>query len=391
MVAHWDCLAKSQRDEILKAVKVKSAVARLTLEDQETTSFLCKSCSKGSTCLGCDKMVLQRQAKDKITTDDPTPAKSTGDHSQDQINTQFSRLIAPLDGDVADLDPLKQTIDQVQEKYGELLFRCITCKRSAHYSCLPTIEQTRGCLDQVATFYQTKNHWQCHHCIIYKYRPEKIIAWRSTAQVPEKDNTLAMNSKTNLPREYLVKWVARGYRRTQWVPHIWLSSKHGSLLRNFLTHGSKIHLLDLPTTGDSTPLKLGSTTKVSVYDRVNDTNVRQSEYFVQAISDAECRINPLWKTVDRVLDVLFIHPRYKLSVPMLDSDENKHSTKLDSDVVKEIRHAFDKGEQPSNELTVTIEEWEDYVRRKINMTDIDRVIWAFIKWDDLSYGEGDVI
>jgi hypothetical protein len=49
---------------------------------------------------------------------------------------------------------------------------------------------------------------------------------------------------------------------------------------------------------------------------------------------------------------------------------------------------FDEGEQPPEDLTETLEEYEERTAESMQMEAIDRVIWAFVKWDDLGYEEG---
>jgi hypothetical protein len=66
------------------------------------------------------------------------------------------------------------------------------------------------------------------------------------------------NYKDPLPREYLVKWTARGFRhvsyqafplywltlqKVTWVPHAWLVARAHQKLRNFLDKGPTLDLL----------------------------------------------------------------------------------------------------------------------------------------------------
>ena len=59
-----------------------------------------------------------------------------------------------------------------------------------------------------------------------------------------------------------------------------------------------------------------------------------------------------------------------------------------SDAQKEWDEAFELGEVPSAQNTRTVDQWEDDKEDELSVDDIDRVVWAFIKWDDLGYDEG---
>jgi len=112
---------------------------------------------------------------------------------------------------------------------------------------------------------------------------------------------------------------------------------------------------------------------------------------------------PAWKTIDRVLDVLFWFPgkreiakkgkaskkkgNRKSRARSRDALSNSDGSDDDPQVQAEYAAAFDDGEQPSEDLTETIEEFEEREGRGIVASDIDRVIWIFAKWCDLGYDE----
>jgi chromodomain-helicase-DNA-binding protein 4 len=124
-----------------------------------------------------------------------------------------------------------------------------------------------------------------------------------------------------------------------------------------------------------------------------------------AIPDAELRVPVAWKTVDRVLDVLLWHPQKRKGPKNMqkrvkaqgkgkgkakrrvDSDEDSEDSdiSLDEDIEKEHIATFRDGEQPSDDLTETLDEWEARTGNRFGMNEIDRVVWAFLKWDDLGY------
>jgi chromodomain-helicase-DNA-binding protein 4 len=104
----------------------------------------------------------------------------------------------------------------------QLLFRCFTCKRLAHYAHLPNPFSEDASPVELAQYYQ-ENEWDCGDCLSFVFAVDKILAWRpypsNAIEAPRPDDE-PPNIKSQLPREYLVKWVGRSYRRVQWVPHL---------------------------------------------------------------------------------------------------------------------------------------------------------------------------
>lgn len=74
----------------------------------------------------------------------------------------------------------------------------------------------------------------------------QIIAWRplpADAVEPEYDPRELPNYRDRLPREYLIKWTARGFRHTTWVPHGWLVGVSPGKLRYFIEKGPQLDLV----------------------------------------------------------------------------------------------------------------------------------------------------
>ncbi len=281
----------------------------------------------------------------------------------------------------------------------ELLFRCRLCKRLAHYRHLPyeAIDNV-GEVDAeaIAEYYQYSQDWSCFDCQSFVYRAEKILAWRpyppDTIQ-PELPLGESIGPKMHLPREYLVKWQGRSYRRVQWVPHGWLASIHAGLLRNFLTHGPRVDLLDHAVREDQVANAVSEGGIGGSSKELDDSRPvpRSENVMLSAISDAELRIPPAWKTVDRVLDVLVWFPNKQRSKT---SKKKAIMTPVDADHLPDLEsqnewnEIFQSGEEPSTRNTKTLDEWEAEKEDDVSVEDIDRVVWAFIKWDDLGYDEG---
>ena len=415
LAAHWRCLAGTQRDEILKAVQVRDLAAlnvargkddvdtthmavdgskslgsvtrlppkRPGLESHQTTEFICSMCSKGGVCMGCMNVVLEplgpQQSEEEIPRLDSVTVTGGG-------------------------PALPNGTDALAIPSKELLFRCKLCRRLAHYTHLPSDRIKKDSAQEIdieatAEYYQRDQDWLCADCVSFVYRVEKILAWRpypANAPQPELPNGESISPKMHLPREYLIKWQDRSYRRVQWVPHGWLASVHSGLLRNFLLHGPKVELLEHAVREDQIA-NAASEGGIGGPNKESDEPRPKAGHFSEDVAllpslDAERRVPPAWKTVDRVLDVLMWSPSEHRS-----KANKKRATRKEkmacadpaatSDAQKEWDEAFELGEVPSAENTRTVDQWEDE-EDELSVDDIDRVVWAFIKWDDLGYDEG---
>ncbi|KAI0249494.1 SNF2 family N-terminal domain-containing protein [Lactifluus subvellereus] len=429
LAAHWRCLAGTQRDEILKAVQARDLVAleaargkgavdtshttphgstsedrpiqvpprRPGLESHQTTEFICSMCSKGGICMGCKNVALEP---------DSLGTRKAEEYSSPSGSTTVIGPDAPVPGGGASSSEQNPGIwNQRQDTVSDLLFRCKLCKRLSHYPHLPSPDGVtndnaeEADVEAIARYYQTDQDWSCADCASFVYRPEKILAWRphpANAQQPELPPGESISPKMQLPREYLVKWQGRSYRRVKWVPHGWLASVHAGLLRNFLAHGSKVELLEYALREDQVANEIseggiGGASKESD-DSGPKPAVRSEGAALLAVPDAERRIPPAWKTVDRVLDVLMWSPHdQKSNKKRKTAKETMASVGVDatadSDAQREWNETFEFGEEPSARNTSTLEEWEARKEDDLSADDIDRVVWVFVKWDDLGYDE----
>ncbi|KAI0347824.1 hypothetical protein BDW22DRAFT_1349889 [Trametopsis cervina] len=412
--AHWGCLAKSQRDEITKAMherdraqwlaskpsdsdeeeqelhKSREPSKRSGLSITETTEFICGFCTRGGICYQCTEIVLKP--------DGVLPTSET-----DSSNT--APTPANTDGDVEMSDATSKTAVQEEDvpnkdtPLDELFFRCALCKRMAHYAHLPVPpddpDADWSSVD-LATYYQFTNGWQCADCHSFVYGVEHILAWRPTpGSVVEQKRRYGFPPyfKEPLPREYLVKWVSRSYRRVQWVPHMWLLATAQAKLKNFLEHGSSIPLLPEPVSENSVDGQQADEAPPTFEVELEEASEKSGPTFqVQtvagtpdAVADAEKRIQPAWKTVDRVLDVLFWRPEKRLN-----RHKKRGAARVESDseaemVDREREAAYDIGEQPNGDLLETVDEWCKRNKKRLSKDNIDLVVWGFFKWDDLGY------
>lgn len=246
--------------------------------------------------------------------------------------------------------------------------------------------------------------WNCDDCGSYKDKVEKILAWKpfpDNAPQPVYPPGQAPAPKTMLPRKYLIKWQDRSYRRVTWVPHGWLASTHSGLLRSFLVAGPRIELLKVPVTPDHEANDVAEGGVGAVTDGSRDSSARPEDEHrhrnpFDACPDAERRIPPAWKTVDRVLDVRFFRTsekakgrgKGKKSAKRVDSSDEEEP--LDEDAQLDWDRAFEWGDKPDDTYLETVEERVDRIGDDIQMKDIDKVAWAYIKWDDLGYEEGEL-
>ena len=338
--AHWKCLASTQRDEVLRAVRERdrqnweasrgtedsSMMApkkRSELSIEQTTEFICGSvqgtefisnlliyifyylgaCVRGGICMGCMDTALE-----------PDPSRFKMDETTNP-NQHLKNADDMVMKDATTREPVIHSLAR------ELLFRCFTCKRLAHYSHLPTPPSLDNpTIPEVAEHYQQSKSWLCADCSSYKYGLDKILAWRPYP-LDALEHGLATaavsNYKTPLPREYLVKWTGRSYRRVEWVPHMWLVSTNQAKLKNFIFGGPKVELLKKPAEPEPADMmEVDEVVLVNPLEQKSDSRASSllAGSVLGALPDAEQRIPPAWKTVDRVLDVLLWRPTPKKGI-----------------------------------------------------------------------------
>ncbi|KAI0361386.1 hypothetical protein OH77DRAFT_1417635 [Trametes cingulata] len=409
VAAHWGCLAKTQRDEILRAALERDKASwraagsvgpepqkRLGLDTYQTTEFICGSCMKGGICMGCKGVALKPdQFAQRAQSSTPQDPSSSAAPDATTADTNGSAP-PPISATIAN-----QNEDQ-EDGPRELLFRCFTCRRLAHYAHLPIpdhYDPDDTSPADMARYYQHETGWRCADCVSYVYQVEHILAWRpypENAVEPPRAPDEPPNWKAMLPREYLVKWVDRSYRRVQWVPHGWLLATAQTKLKNFLQGGTKVPLLAEPVSEQQ--LSTNGDGELATFDIVSD----DSETAAQGSKDeeqtsalfpnpeAERKIPPAWKTVDRVLDIRLWRPHKTVKAKgkkgIVRSDEDSEDLG-DTGMLKAREAAYDHGEEPESDMMVTVEEFESLTQEKLSEKHANRVAWAFFKWEDLGYDD----
>ncbi|GAA5979555.1 hypothetical protein JCM10908_002967 [Rhodotorula pacifica] len=201
-----------------------------------------------------------------------------------------------------------------------LMFRCSSCKRTAHFGCLEHDEPDWTFEDHCKSYHD----WSiCHDCYAFSIPLDVILAWAETDPLPppsaediepddeivekvthetrvdEKTKKVVVIPSAKDPQaaaKYLVKWQDVGYRHLDWVPHAFLAAKYPAKLANFLARGSTV-TFDAPKDDDPEDAEpdAGRTEDVGEAP-LPDPN-------------AEERVPRAWKTVDRILSVAYKHPK----------------------------------------------------------------------------------
>lgn len=178
---------------------------------------------------------------------------------------------------------------------------------------------------------------------------------------------------------------------------MWLVSTNPSKLKNFISGGSKIELLPEPA-ADQDTMEVDAE-PISLFENEPESrggSVKASDGMVNtwlsALPDAERRIPLPWKNVDRVLDIVLWRPStskqasHRKDKEILSKRDNGDSSNEDDEKNRLSNLIFDQGEEPPANVTETVKEWETHGTLK--KSDINHVVWAFIKWEELGYDEG---
>ncbi|CAH7684457.1 P-loop containing nucleoside triphosphate hydrolase protein, partial [Phakopsora pachyrhizi] len=174
--------------------------------------------------------------------------------------------------DEAEVDELEKDSVSKDSEGRTLLFRCISCRRVAHYSCLPSSgEDYPTDLDEIAEYWQ--RDWSCADCDeLSNIELENILAWRrptikktSHTTPPSAPEQSILGSLHDSPRgrdnnktrsdvklpswkhpfeeaEYLCKYVDFSYSDCSWLTHSYLAARYPQRLRSFLTNGPLVDL-----------------------------------------------------------------------------------------------------------------------------------------------------
>ncbi|GAA6000598.1 hypothetical protein JCM10207_004569 [Rhodosporidiobolus poonsookiae] len=198
-----------------------------------------------------------------------------------------------------------------------LMFRCTKCKRVAHYGCLDNDEPAWSFEQHCQSYYD----WAIDHdCYNYNVALDVILAWAEADPLPnaEKDQDDSddeaveaivgerrVDEKTkkvyDIPSakdlranaKYLVKWQEMSYRHLDWVPHAFLAAAYPAKLSNFLARGSTVKF------------------DAAVEDDPEEGEPEEEKDDLAPLPDPDAlkRIPPSWRTVERVIEVWYRHPK----------------------------------------------------------------------------------
>ncbi|CAE6385985.1 unnamed protein product [Rhizoctonia solani] len=456
VVGHWGCLSASQRQEILisakrhenELAKAEKRAEGIEVDDDavlvdkrkqiwldEATEFICGRCSAGGRCIVCKEETASRPASipgegssiaKAIDVDTPPPEK-TGelDIPKETETTDSTPGPSPL-------GPAKP--GEIRSRYvplgaPQILFRCITCRRPGHWQHMPPRDPNdrhQITASQIAKVYLEPgpNQWKCHECLRLKYPAESILGWRPDP--PEAVEKLTPGQipkpKDMLQREYLVKFKERGFKRVEWVPHMWMLAMHDGILRHFLKDGTKLDLLNddseefLEKTGkkeqddDNRKGKSSTSRALDVLPTFARSRSISSEGDTKPkteydetpgpMLDAQLRIPNSWLRIDRVLDFRLRRPKQKKigSKSTTSAKKRKAARVEDSDESDEIdsesenslfsQGEFVDGEEPSNDTVETVADFEMREGRMPTAGELlTRAVWVYLKFEDLQYDE----
>ncbi|GEM09221.1 chromatin remodeling complex subunit, Chd3 [Rhodotorula toruloides] len=299
------------------AATSKSGSPRLNIPKREKyeldpervfTMRKCPSCKKmgGRRCFVCGvsgKVVTKREREELIKKGDmlEDTTEQTAKSGMDDAE-QSGDADETMKDQTADAPKKSEDADIVPGQ----MFRCSRCKRVAHYGCLENDEPDWTFEQHCQSYFD----WQiCHDCYNFNVPLDVILAWRETQPVAEvgpddiesDDEVLDRIEGEKLVDEdtkkvvYLVKWQEMSYRHLVWVPHAFLAAAYPSKLANFLARGSTV---TFEPANDDDP------------DDSDPTDVKaENEEAPLPDPNALDRIPKTWRTVDRILDVWYDHPK----------------------------------------------------------------------------------
>ncbi|WWC88517.1 uncharacterized protein L201_003428 [Kwoniella dendrophila CBS 6074] len=439
--SHWGCLSIDQKKDVLADLREREGSPeegekpRRSVEIDESYNFVCAKCTLNPECFVCHEDDISQNSKNSAKLSDKNKEEGEKDKAEED------------DDEIMEIDNPDQDKKEKEEKEQEDIvpkFRCLRCKQCVHYEHLevPHSLGKNPSLPRIAYHYQNHTNegsaWICHQCREWIWLVDIIIAWRpspANAVEPELAEDEKAFWKDPLPREYLVKWVGRGFRHVTWVPHPWLQALSKQKLRNFLEKGPNLDLITdetlaakgdemaQPTIANLTAAddqgsgrKSGHATeegkkewKGSGRKSGHATEEGKKEWKGSGPGpelDAEISLPIEWSTIDRVLDIMLLPPRQtaKLSV-------NKRGTRILSTPISESAQSntavengtfnpademrknlgLKDGQEPPLDMQLDIDDWEEQARRDLEEEDVDEVsglvTWCFVKWDDLQYDQ----
>ncbi|KAG9121858.1 hypothetical protein FRC07_002007, partial [Ceratobasidium sp. 392] len=468
MSKHWGCLTGQEKLDVQLAVRkhetdVQNAEKRArgweVPEDapmvekrkaiwlDETTEYVCDMCTRTAPCIVCrEDTSPQGAALAPVAPPAPVPPLVGGSGAEDAIDLTTPppevpitiQPATPAPGTNANPSSLKSSAKPLtarkpgeihttyaSPKWPQVLFRCMRCRRPAHWQHVlprdPTEEDQVTAIQIAKVVQHGPDAWKCHDCIRWVHPAEHILAWRPDGSgVAEKLEPGTVPSPNDpLRREYLVKFRERGFKRVEWVPHMWLVAMQKGLLRNFLKSGTRLSLLEDDSEefqeklgkrqrGDKGKGRARGALDIEGFARsrsasaeVDKGGEREYEGTPGPMPDAELRIPDSWLRIDRILDIrlrLPVSSRKKATkgnkkgkkkpILVVDSDDEDGLVSDSEGSAHGRDDMFADGEEPDENL---VESAADFERRTGDMPTVaeikERAVWIFTKFEGLQYDE----
>lgn len=131
-------------------------------------------------------------------------------------------------------DPITIVDPNTINNVSNVLFRCSQCVRAWHMHHLPERKTTHSAMDdddgneawteaQLAQkrFDYYHRSWKCKDCIENQYQIDALVAWKPV-DVESYIPGTTVDQMPEIEKEYLVKWRAQSYFRTNWMPGLWV-------------------------------------------------------------------------------------------------------------------------------------------------------------------------
>ncbi|QRW05377.1 chromodomain-helicase-DNA-binding protein 4 [Ceratobasidium sp. AG-Ba] len=488
MSKHWGCLTGQEKLDVLLAAQKHETETqnsekrargwdvpedapmvpkRKSIWLDQTTEYVCDMCTRTGPCLICREDTSPKGAPlAPVAPPDPIPSLAGGSGAEDAIDLTTPPPEIPIAVQLATPGPnskdghsskssakplTKCQPGEVLTRYAspnwhQVLFRCIRCRRPAHWQHVlarDLSDKGQRTANQIAQAVQHEpDAWKCHDCVRWVHPAEAIIAWRpETPDVVENfEPGTVPNLKDPLRREYLVKFKDRGFKRAEWVPHMWLVSMHPGMLRNFLKSGTRLPLLEDDSeefqekTGalqkadkgkakeETLGVPQGFARSRSASAEVDRPAEGQYEGTPGPMPDAELRIPNSWLLIDRILDVrLRLPPKAPINPPKppkktakgkekgngkgrdkgkanknrIADPEDEDEDELESESEQPTDDndiQFVDGIEPDQELTESLLEFESRIEELPDEPELieeiqNRAVWIFVKFQGLQYDE----
>ncbi|CAH7666325.1 hypothetical protein PPACK8108_LOCUS676 [Phakopsora pachyrhizi] len=146
--------------------------------------------SNGTLCMKCgNNSDLKHQTTNALLSSPGSPPQESMANSPIYANKKV--IVSTEKEDEAKVDELEKDLVSKDLEGQTLLFQCISCRRVAHYSCLPlSCEDYPTDLNEIAEYWQ--RDWSCANCDeLSNIELENILAWRRP--------TIKKTSHTKLP------------------------------------------------------------------------------------------------------------------------------------------------------------------------------------------------